>query len=191
MIHHAGRNGAPWHAVEGRGLWRLGKHHAARALDGTHAKRAVAACAGEHDTDGKAALVVREGAEEEIDWQPLVARFDGVEQLEASVEERHVASGRNDVRAVGAHRHAVLDFKHLHPGVAPNDFREHTLVIGREMLHEHERHAGVYVGRHAGKECLKRGESTGRRADAHHGKARGRRRECGAHGGGAGRELRQ
>jgi hypothetical protein len=77
VVHQAGGDGAARHAVVFGGGGVLGHDHAALALDGPHAQGAVAAGAGEHDADGPLALVLGQGAEEEVDGQALAAGREG------------------------------------------------------------------------------------------------------------------
>ncbi len=150
----------------------LGHDHAALALDRPHAQGAVAAGAGEHDADRPLALVLRQRAEEEVDRQALAARRRGLEQVQLAVQEGHVAVGRNDVGAVRPHHHAVLDLEDLHAGVALDQIGEDALVVGREVLHQHEGHAGIRVGRDGGEERLEGRQTAGRGADADDGEGR-------------------
>ena len=154
------------------GFGGLHHHHAALALDRAHPEGAIRTGAREHDAHGALVLVCGERAEKEIDRQALAAGRGGLEQLQRAVEEGHVAIGRDDVGAVGLDDHAVLDFEHLHAGVAPDQVGEDALVIGREVLHQHESHARVDFGRHAGEEGLERGETAGGGADADDGERR-------------------
>ena len=73
IVHQAGGDGAARHAVILGGVGVLGHDHAALALDGPHAQGAVAAGARKHDADGPLALVLGQGAEEEVDRQTLAA----------------------------------------------------------------------------------------------------------------------
>ena len=173
VVHQAGADGAARHAVElGRG--RVLRHdHAALTLDGAHALGAVAAGAREDDADGPLALLPGEGAEEKIDGQTQAARLGGLEQLQRAVEERQVMPRRNDVDAVGAHDHAILDFEDRQARVAANEVGEDALVIRVEVLHQHEGHAGIGGGGHASKERLEGGEAAGGCANADDGETAG------------------
>ena len=104
----------------------------------------------------------------EIDWQAVSARLAGFQQLQRAVEKRHVTSWRDDVGAVRPHDHPVFDLEYLHARVAPDQLGQDALVVGGQMLHQHKRHVGVFVGRHPGKERLERGQPARRRPDANH-----------------------
>ncbi len=147
--------------------------HAAFALDGPHPEGAVAAGAGKDNADGAFALVLGERAEEEVDRQALAARGNRFQQLQRAVEKRHVAIGRNDVGAIDLHRHAVLDLEHLHAGVATDEVGENALVVRCQMLHQHEGHAGIGSGGHAGEKRLERRQPPGRGTNADDGEGAG------------------
>lgn len=59
-----------------------------------------------------------------------------------------------------------FDFKDLHPGVAPDQFCQEALVVGSQVLHQHEGHARIGVGGHSGEEGFERRQPAGGRADA-------------------------
>ena len=90
----------------------------------------------------------------------------GSEQLQRAVHERHVLVGRDDVGAVGPHLHAVLDLVDLHAGEPLDQVEQQALVVGGEVLHEHERHAALAVGGHGGEERLEGRQAAGGGADA-------------------------
>ena len=179
LLRHFGRrhdvidetrgNGAARHAVEFGRFGILRDDQAVLALDGANAKCAVGPGAGKDDPDGALALVLGEGAEEEVDGQTLSARRRGLEQLQRAVEQRHVVSGRDDVGAVRLHHHAVGHLMHRHLRVALDQIAEDAFVVGREMLHEDERHVRTAIGRQAREESLESGKTAGRGADSHDG----------------------
>ena len=92
--------------------------------------------------------------------------------MQGTVQKGHVAIGRNDVGAVGLDRDAILNFKDLHAGIAPDQIGEDALVIRRQMLHQHKGHARILIGWHAGKEGLKSRQTTGGSTNADDGKMR-------------------
>ena len=169
VVHHAGGDRAARHAVEFGGGGGLGHDHASLALDGAHAGRAIAAGAGEDDADRPLVQVLGERVEEKIDRKALAAGFGGLQQLQRPAKKRHVPPRWYDVNAVDLHSHPVLDFEHLHAGVAPYEVAKNARVVRCQMLHEHKRHARVGIGWHAREKCLECGQSPGRRADAHDG----------------------
>ena len=172
VVHQTGGDGAARHAVVLGGFRVLRHRHAALALDRAQPQGAVAAGAREHDADGPFVLVLGQRAEEEVDRQALAAWRGGLEELQLPVQEGHVAVGRDDVGAVGLHRHPVRDLEHLHAGVALDQVGEDALVVGGQVLHQHERHAALGVGGHAGEEGLEGREPSGRCANADDGKGR-------------------
>ena len=171
-VHQARGQGTLRHAGELGGLGGLGHHHAALALDGPDAQGAVAAGAREHDADGPLALVLGQGAEEEVDGQALAARRRRLQQLQGAVQEGHVPARRDDVGAVGLDHHPVLHLKDAHAGVAPDELRQEALVIRGQVLDQHKGHAGIRLGGHAREEGFKSPQATRRGADAHDGEGR-------------------
>ena len=172
VIDKAGGDGAARHAVELGRLRVLGDDQTVLALDGAHTERAVSAGAGKDDADGAFALVLREGAEEEIDGQTLSARGRGLEELQCSIEQRHVVAGRDDVGAIRLHDHAVGHFMHRHASAPLDDVAEDAFVVRGEVLDEDESHARIAVGGQAGEEGFESGETSGRSAEADDGKDR-------------------
>ena len=166
IVHKAGGNGVVGHAVVLGGIGVLGHGHAAFALDGPHALGAIAARAREDDADSPLALVLGKGAEEKVDGQTLPPGSGGLQQLQGAVMEGHVAPWRDDVGTVGFDHHPVLDFEDLHPGVALDEVGKDAFVVRGQVLHQDKSHAGVGVGRHAGKKGFKGRQSPGRGTDA-------------------------
>ena len=179
-IHQPGGDRAARHAVELGGLRALRHDHAALALDRPHAERAVTAVTGKHDADGPLVLVLRQRAEEEVDGQPLAARLGRWQQLQRAIEKRHVVVRRDDVGAVRLHDHPVLHLEHLHPRAAADQVGQDALVVRCQMLHQHEGHPRLGLGRHPREKRLERRQSSCRRADANHRKSLRRLlRSCG------------
>ncbi len=77
-----------------------------------------------------------------------------VEQLQPAIGEGHVLPGRDDIGTVVHDRHTVLDFGDLHTGITADQVGEQAVMIGGQMLHQHEGHAGVGICRHAGEKGL-------------------------------------
>ena len=171
IIDQACGNGAVRHAVEFGGFRILRHDHAVFALDGAHAERAVGAGAGQNDADGALALVLGEGAEEKIDGQALSARGRGFEELQRSIEQRHVVAGRDDVGAIRLHHHAVGHFMHRHARAPLDDFAEDAFVVRSEVLDEDESHARIPVGGQAREKGLEGSKTSGRSSNPHHGEA--------------------
>ena len=170
VVHQAGRDGAERHAFElgRRGVLR--HHHAAFTLDGAHTQRPVATSPRKDDTDGALTLILRQRTEEEVDRQSMAARGARLKHLQRTVKEGDIGIRRDDVGAVGLHDHTVLDFIDLHAGVAPNEVGKNALVIRRQVLHQHERHAGFTIGGHSREKRFKGRQSAGRGTDTNDGK---------------------
>jgi hypothetical protein len=143
------------HGVIGRRLGRLGHDQSALALDRPRPQGAVAAGAREQDTDRPFVLIERQRAEEEIDRQPQSLRPVGSSRRSVPWNSAMSRLGRDDVGAIRLDPHPVLDLLHAHTGIAFDQFGEHALVIGRQMLHQHEGHAGLRSGGMAEKNASK------------------------------------
>ncbi len=111
-------------------------------------------------------LIARQRQKEKIDRQAVAVRLGRFQQMQAPIQKRHVAIGRNDVSAIRLHLHAILDLEHLHARVAADQIAENAFVVGGQVLYQHEGHAGIGTGRHAGKKCLECRQPAGRGADA-------------------------
>ena len=158
-----------WHAVEFGAGRLLHQCDAASAQDRTGAQRAVGARARQDDAHGVLPLVLRQRAQEGVDRHALPARLLGHAQLQAAMEDHHVAIGRNDVHMVRLHCHLILGFEHRHGGAALQDFCQDAGVAGVQMRHQHVGHAAVAGG--MVKELLEGFESAGRSPDADDGEA--------------------
>ena len=180
IVHQAGVDGTVRHAVVLGGLGVLRHRHAAFALDRPQAQGPVAAGPREHDADGPLVLVLGQRAEEKVNRQAQAAGRGLFQQLQCAVQKGHVAVGRDDVRAVGLHRHPIFDLEDLHPGIALDQLGEDALVVRGQVLHQDKGHAGISVGRHGGEEGFERRQSPGRCPDADDGKAPLGRPHCGS-----------
>ena len=130
----------------------MNHNQSALALNSPYARRAVTAGAGKHNANRPLVLIVGQRPEEKVDRQPLTARRGRLQQLKRSVDESHVAVGRDDVDAVGLNRHSVLNLENRHAGVAPDQVGQNARMIRSQMLHQHKRHAGIRDSRHTGEE---------------------------------------
>jgi len=161
-IHAPGGDGAPRHAVEAGGLGPLHQGHPAALLYGLEAQRPVGPGAGEDDAHGVVALLRSERGEEAVDGDP--ERLGGHREAQPAGGEGERGVGRDQVDVIGLDEHAVRDLGEHHGGVLREDLGEHALVVGREVLHQDERRAGV--DGHGVEEPLVRLEPARRGADA-------------------------
>jgi hypothetical protein len=81
-------------------------------------QRAVRAHAGKNHADAVFLLVLRQGAEKEINRQAQPARRRRFEQVQHAVQDGHVLVRRDHIDAVRLDRRAILDLHHLHAGGA-------------------------------------------------------------------------
>ena len=167
-IRQPGVNRAARHAVEfGRGRL-LHQHHARLFLDGAQTQRAVGAHAGKNHADAVLLLVLRQGAEEEINRQAQPARRRRFEQVQHAVQDGHVLVRRDHIDAVRLHPGAILDLDDLHAGGALEQFGHDAFVRRVQVLDDDKRHAAAR--RHVAQELFQRLESPGGGADADDGK---------------------
>lgn len=132
-------------------------------LDGAEPGRPVAPDARQDNRNGVVALIFGQRGEESIDGSTICPRGRRFNDKEAAVLDRQGCVGRNDVNPVGFDVHAMLGFDHWDGGIAAQYLRQHALMIGRKMLHQHERHSAVR--RQMRKETFERFEAARGSAD--------------------------
>ena len=167
VVDQAGGDGAARHAVVLGRFGRLRDHHAAFALD--RAQPSVPSLPVPESTMqiARSCWACGQRAEEEVDRQPRPALRRRAEQVQRAVRQRQVAVGRDDVGAVAAARACrPRPRTPVIARVAPDQLGQDALVVGRQVLHQDESHAGGVVGRQRGEEGLEGGEAARRRADA-------------------------
>ena len=113
-VRQPGVDRAARHAVELGRRRLLHQHHARLLLDGPQAQRAVRAHAGENDADAPLLLVLRQGAEEEIDRQAQAAGRRRLEQVQNPVQDGHVFVRRDHIDAVRPDPGSILDLDDFH-----------------------------------------------------------------------------
>ena len=139
-IDGTGGDGIAGHAAEAGGGFILCKGDAAFRFDSAQAETSIGSVAGEDDADSAAALDGGQRAEEDIDGQVRAGFAAG--ELEVAVHNHHAGVGRDDVDAVGLNVHAIVNGDDGHFSGRRQDFAKQALVLGVEMLDEHEGHAG-------------------------------------------------
>lgn len=149
-VHHAGGNRRAGHAVDLGFLRVLCNGQATAFLDALDAHRAVAIGPRQHDGGSVRAMGVRQGAKEDVDCNVAVALFGQVTQLQVAVERAQRFPRWNDVHGVGLDLLGLLHLQHAHGGAALQHFGQHTVVLGREMHHDHK--GQPRVGRHGREE---------------------------------------
>ncbi len=167
-VRQPGVHGAARHAVEFGRSRLLHEGHAPLFLDGPQTQRAVGAHAGQDDADAVLLLVMRQGAEEEINRQAQAARRDSIEQVQTPVQDGHVLVRRDHIDAVRLNPRAVLDLEDLHAGCALEQFGHDALVRRVQVLDNDKRHAASC--RSVPQKQLQGLQSAGRGANADDGK---------------------
>ncbi len=106
-------------------------------------QRAVRAGAGQHNANGAALLVLRQGAEKDVDGEADVGPWRSFQEMQGAMLERHVPVRRGNVDQVGLQRHPIGSLTHWHSGTAAQELRQQTDMGGGLMRHHHKRHATV------------------------------------------------
>lgn len=164
VVDQSGRRRALGHAAHRRSVGiPLGQRQAAVFLHLSQSEGAVTAGSGQDDTHGKLTLIFGERGKESVDRPSMLARRSGLRDLQRSGPDGQGRIGRNDENAVRRHPLAVGRFDYCHFSVCPQQVHQQALVIGVQMLHQHEGDAGV--GRHVIEERLERLEPAGGSTD--------------------------
>jgi hypothetical protein len=148
----------------------LRKCHAARGFDGFDSRRAVRTRAGEDHADGPASALLGQRPQEPVDGHVQSRRLRAGSQSQRPLRDGQIGVRRYHVHVVGLHRHAVGRLADRHGGGSRKDLGQHAVVLGIEMLNEHDGQAGV--GGQIGQQMFEnfqpaRGAGKRRRAIAH------------------------
>ena len=128
-VRQARGNGAAGHAVEFGGFFILNHDHAAVFLDGPDAPHAVAAGTGQDDANSPGALVLGQGAQEDVDGQvEALGQFLVFEQ-EFAVKNGEIFFGRDQVYGFRHHGHAVFGPEYRHFRFFGQQFHHQAFVI--------------------------------------------------------------
>ena len=150
------------------GLGRvLGDRQAAALLDALDADRAVAVGPRENDRRRARSVRVGQGAKEQVDGDAAAALGGDVGAGEVAVDRLQRLAGRDDVDVVRLHAHRSRDLLDRHLRRALQDLRQHAFVLGRQVHHHHEDHAGI--DRRGAEEALQRGNAARGAAEADRG----------------------
>ena len=109
-------------------------------------------------------LVIRQGAEEEINRQTQTVLSAAIEQVQTSVEDGHLLVRRDHVDAGRLNSGAVLDLKDLHRRGALEQFHHGALVRRFQVLNNDKSYAAVC--RNVPQEKVQCLQSAGRGANA-------------------------
>ncbi len=131
------------HAVEGRRFGIFHQHQPARGLDAADAARAVGARARKDHRDRARLAFGGERDEELVDREGEVAIRGPVGHLQAAVGDLDLLARRQQVDVVGLHPLAVTRLAHRDGGKAREQLLHEALVVRREVLDDHEGHAGA------------------------------------------------
>src|SRR5262245_3897304 len=125
-----------------RGFLVLDEGEATLGLDRPEAEHAVRTGARQDHADRAPFQRLRERAEEVVDRRMAVGR-DTRRDREDAVTHRQVRIRRNHIQAIPLHMQAVGDGDNGHRGRPGQDLGQPALVLGVEVLDEHETHPGV------------------------------------------------
>ncbi len=142
-VHHAGVDGALRHPRLSCGRGILGDHQAARGLDVTDARAAVAAGAGEDEPRRPIAVLTRQRAEQVVDGKSDTSMQGGRAERDPPIDHRERGVGRDDVDGVGLDAGPVGRFDHGHRRVSDEQLTKQARVGRVQVLNEDERHARV------------------------------------------------
>ncbi len=138
-VHGVGADGGRRHTVVARRRRVLRERDAAPTLDRGQAERSIRGGPRQHDADGARSLVEGQRTKEVVYGKMHALRRRALHQAEATVKDRQVLARRYDVDVVGLHLHVVLGHEHGHAGAACQDLGQDRLVLGGEVLDEHQR----------------------------------------------------
>ena len=165
FIDLAGRRRALWHPRQSMAvILGLSQGQSTPLLDGRHPQRSITPGPREDDADGVFTLIVGERLEEGVYRPTAIARRRGFDDLQACSVHRHRGVGRDHEDGVGRDRDAIGRLDDPHRGGPAEQLGQHALVVRRQMLNEHKRHAGVR--RATREEILERLKPPRRRANA-------------------------
>jgi hypothetical protein len=164
VIDHAGLARAARHAVEIRALFILAEHEPAGVVDVADTAGTVTTGTRQHDPNRARPHVLGQGAEENVDRQGERLRLALVTQQQSAARDDHLLARRDQVNAVGLDVHVVLDQQHGDASAAGEQLVHHALEVGREVLHDDERHSRVL--RHGAEQLFECVEPAGGSADA-------------------------
>ena len=137
--HHVGqsrRNRAARHGRIFRFIWVLHQNKAAGLFDGFGANRSVRASPSQ-DHGESVAMLVREGAEKQVDRRTPPARFVERQAIDLAVDETKLAVRRNDINIVPLKRHPLIDLANGNVRLARQYLREFARMRGLKM-HDHD-----------------------------------------------------
>jgi hypothetical protein len=165
-MDEAGADRGARHAVEAGGALGLRQGQATGGVDVAHARRAVGAGARQDDRDRVVAPGGGQRAEEPADRQVDRRVGQALDEVQAIAVDQHLLARGQEVDRVGRDRGRLDDLQHRHAGEPRQELVHQALEVGRQVLDDDERHAGV--GRHGLEQALEGLEATRRRTDPDH-----------------------
>jgi hypothetical protein len=165
VVHAPRRNRAAWHSVELGRLSLLRKRHSALRLDLRHPERPIRPQPRKNHSDRMVTLLLRQRPHEIVNGHVRRARFASRSQFQCMVVNRHRTVRRDYVHMIRLHAHSVLHLRHLHRRFFRQQFRQETLVLGVQVLDDHEGHPGIR--RQVPQQVCKRFDPSGRSSDRH------------------------
>src|SRR6185369_1966034 len=166
-VDAAGRDGAARHAVVPGAAWLLRKADAAGRLDVSEPLGPVGSRPGQYHPDGFRALNGSQGTEKAVDGHVMSApRPRARQKPEKAPLDLQVHGGRNDVDVVRLNGSTIASLIDRHRCDGREERGEDALVRRIEVLHEHERRAGVR--RQALQQLFEGIDAAGGGADADH-----------------------
>ena len=159
------RGGAVRHAAQGVVIeLGLGQRQPAVLLDRPDADRSIAPDTRQHDADGALAAILGQRCEERIDGPAMLAQRRRRLEPENAIHDGERRIRRDDEHTVRFDRKPIRGGHHRNRALRSEQLDQQALVVRGEVLHQHERHAGV--GRQVRQKALEGGQTSGRGADA-------------------------
>src|SRR5262245_28276544 len=167
QVHETRRRCAVWHTLRRRRVsQRLCEGKTAMLFHNLQAERAVQAGTGKDDPGGKFSKLLRERKKQSVYGPSLLTGRCGLCHAQCPVFDGQCRIRRDHKDAVRCDRSSIRGFFDAHPRMGAQELHEQALVLGREVLDNDERHAGVRP--HICKKSLERVQTTSGSAKTHH-----------------------
>src|SRR5262245_19434583 len=159
QVYNSGGNRGAWHAIVLGGLRLLGDRDPAHRFDFAQPDGPVGGGPGKDDSNRPVLGVLGQRPKKKVDRHELPVVPGTGNQVQLALLDPHVSIGRDDVNMVGLEQHAITDLYYGKSRRAAEKMRKNTLMLGGQMLNQHDRHAGRFLK--SMQELSKRLESTG------------------------------
>ena len=143
LIDLAGRHRAGRHAIV-RGIFRaLHQNEPAGGLYRRQTERAIGAGARKDDADRAPSIRLGHGVQQEIERQARAMAFRRLGYMQHTARDGQAHAGRRDVEVVRPDLHSLGRLDHRHGRMGCEQFDNHAVVPGHQVLHQNEGHSGL------------------------------------------------